>query len=784
MNQDTIKNKFENDLSIKEELEKYLSKWYWFLLGIILCSIISVLYIRYTIPKYKAAASIKVKDEAKGGLASELAAFSDMELLGGVKNNVDNEVAVLGSKTLIGKTILELGLNVDYTIDARVRPTPAYEDSPIKAFYSDTISNFLDKDTIFFVQSHSLNDFKLLNANQNHVGVFNYNSPIKTKLGVLNIKKNIRKNKKWKNEFLIQVHVNKFKHIINDYKSKLTVEPLSKTTSIINLSFTDVSKERAEDFINHLIYNYEEDGLIDKNLVSKNTADFINKRLNIISEELDGVEKQTESFKKSNKLTDIISESGLYIKSASEVENELIKVETEKKVIDMMTAVFKSNNKNDLIPANILPDNGTSNSLIQDYNNLILERQRIASSTTANNSSLHKIDNQIYELKSTINESISNLRKSINLKANDLNSQAQVLTGKITQIPRQERQFRVLARQQQVKEGLYLYLLQKREEAEITLNVNSSNSRFIDKAISDDNPVSPKKPIILLFGVLLGILIPFLIFYIYDLFDTKVKSSKQIKQLLSIPFIGDVPKSKTPNILIQKESRTPIAESIRILKTNIDFILNSKSIKKTIFVTSTFPKEGKTFITLNLATSYAHSGKKVLVIGLDIRNPQLKKYFNELPMIGVTNYITSNDKNINNYIYSEPSIKNLDLLPAGVIPPNPTDLLESEELANLFSELKQKYDYIFVDTAPVSLVTDTQIIAKYADAFIYVIRDNYLDKRMLYLPEQLYQEHKLPNMSVVLNQTEYKKSGYGYGYGYQYGYGISEKKPWYKFWKK
>jgi capsular exopolysaccharide synthesis family protein len=448
----------------------------------------------------------------------------------------------------------------------------------------------------------------------------------------------------------------------------------------------------------------------------------------------------------------------------------------------MLDFLKKSTNA-DLLPANIISKEGDAGNLINSYNQLILERNRILKSATLANPTVVTLDQQIASLKSNVAESLSRMQTSLNIQKRNLKGQEGLLDSKIGKIPVQERQFRVIARQQKVKEELYLYLLEKREETAISLAATAPNARVIDAAKASIIPVSPKKNIIYLAALLLGLLIPFGIIYIKDLLDTKVKNRLDITDKFNIPFLGDIPKSLTPNEIIDTTSRTSTAEALRIVRANLDFMLNQvpEGRAKSIFLTSTISGEGKTFLSVNLASIFAHSGKKVLLIGMDIRKPKLNEYIGITKTKGLTDYLSSKNEPISDFITKYKGYKNLDVLLAGSIPPNPTELLMNTKVDELFAQFKKDYDFILVDTAPVSLVSDTLIVAKYADTFVYVVRANHMDKRMLSIPDILHKENKLPNMAFILNDTEITK-GYGYGgYGYgSYGYGIREKKPWYK----
>jgi capsular exopolysaccharide synthesis family protein len=555
------------------------------------------------------------------------------------------------------------------------------------------------------------------------------------------------------------------------------VTPLSKTSSVVELSIVDPVTKKAEIFLDNLVQIYNEDAVADKNFISENTSQFIANRLKLITEELDGVEQDVERFKKSNNLTDIESEAKLFIEGSSEYSNKAIEAEIQLNVVSSLLDYMKRSTNSDLLPTNIINGSSDASGLIVSYNQLILDRNRILKSATEVNPTVVKLDQEISSLKSNVYSSLARLQSNLNIQKRDLHSNENVLNSKIGKIPVQERQFRVIARQQKVKEELYLYLLQKREETAISLSATEPNARVIDAAKASKIPVAPKKNIIYLAALLLGLLVPFGVIYLMDLLDTKIKSRLDLDGKTAIPFIGDVPTSDSPSEIIKSESRTSSAEALRIIRTNLEFMVSkvADNQAKTIFLTSTFPKEGKTFVSVNLAATFALSGKRVLLIGMDIRNPKLDEYL-ALPDYGVTNYLSSNDLKIEDLVVKQKGFENFYVLPAGIIPPNPAELLMSKKVDLFFNTLKAQYDYIIVDTAPVSLVTDTLLIAKHADCFIYVARANFLEKRMLSIPNGLFKERKLPNMCMLLNDTDSTK-----GYGYGYGYGVAVKKvSWYK----
>jgi len=765
----------DNSVDFKNLIVKYLKHWKWFLVSLILFGLLAKIYLRYSVLQYKATATILVKDDKSGGLSPELSAFEDLGLFKGSSKTIEDEIEILKSRTLIEKVVIEKEFNIVYKVEARVKTVDAYNYNPIKINFLKKDAEFYNAETTLKVEIVSPKKYKLFDIEDNLIGEYNFGNAIITELGPAIIY--YTNPEKIDLDYNVYISISSLKNTANYFKSRLAVMPLNKFTNVIELSAVDPVKEKAEDFINKLIELYNKDAIADKNLISEKTSKFIADRLGIITSELGDVEKEAENYKKKNNITDLPTEAELYLDNASDFKKNSIEVGTRLKVVDLMIDYLNKNKNNDVIPANIVPDEGNSAALIVEYNNLVIERDRLLKSSTNDNPVVQRLNEKISTIKSSVSQSLTRLKSSLLVKNSDLEKQNNLIGGKIAQIPRQEREYRGIFRQQQIKEELYLYLFKKREETAISLAVTAPNAKIVDPAFADDVPVAPNRMLIYLISGLLGLLIPFSIIYLFNMLDTKVKSKEDIESL-GIPFVGDVPHSESNNEIIQPDSRTSSAEAIRIVRTNLEFILNNVVTKgaKTIFLTSTLPAEGKTFIAVNLAATIALSGKKVLLVGLDIRNPKLDEYI-KIPNRGVTNYLSSDSKPINDYIIKQEGYQHFDVLPAGIIPPNPAELLMNYKLEQMFDTLKESYDYIIVDTAPVSLVTDTLLISKNADSFIYVVRANYLEKQMLKLPESLYKEKKLPNMSILLNDTDVSK---GYGYGYGYVESKKGKKPWYK----
>lgn len=757
---DNYTDQNEQPINIKEEIQKYFQHWRWFILSLFLFIVLALIYLRYTASIYEAQATVLVKDEKNSSLQSQLSAFSEMGLFSG-SGSIENEIEIFKSRTLSEKTIDSLHLNISYFSNGQIKKLDLYKNSPfiVTNLAIDKQINTLDFPISFLIKIK--NQSFVLETDDESIGTFAFGQNISFKgIRFQIIKSNPDILIDESNSYLF--NINTISNTAREYLKSFNIDATSKTSSILKLSFTSINSEKAVDYLNGLIAIYNEQSIADKRYISKNTSEFISNRLDIIATELGDVEKQVENYKKTNELSDITTEVKLSLENLNDFQKSVIENEVQIKVVNDMISHLKSSKSFDLLPSNYLNDN----SLINETNKLILERNKLQNSgALAENPNLIKLEEQIKSLKSNILTSLKQQAVNLTIIKNDFKKKENELNSKISMVPRQEREFRIIDRQQKVKEALYLFLLQKREETNISIAATELNAKVIDQAIPNEKPISPKKLLILLAACILGLLFPFAIIYIINLLDTKIKSRLDLEGKIPIPFLGDVPTSESHEQLIELNSRSSSAEAIRIIRTNIEFILPQKENEaKIIFSTSTFSGEGKTFISANLAATIALSGKKVLLMGMDLRNPKLKEYIN-LPVIGITNFLTNKDAEIQDYIIKIDGYEDFYALPAGTIPPNPAELLMNKKIEEMFKTLKQQYDYIIVDTAPVSLVTDTLLIAKYADAFIYVIRANKLDKKLLNIPVSLYKENKLPNMSLLLNDTDSTK-GYGYGYGY------------------
>ena len=526
--------------------------------------------------------------------------------------------------------------------------------------------------------------------------------------------------------------------------------------------------------MNLLIEEYNLEGISYKTLIAENTETFINERIEGIFEELTLLDSNTQDFKTSNALTNIDSESQLIMNTNSDIEQQALDLNTQLKVVEYM-ADFINNKDKELIPSNLGLSNMSLNQSTILYNEILMERNRLLKGANSLNPIIVNLDSQLLNLKTSISQSLSNLKSSLTISLNDLRRQGNKLSSKITAIPKQERELKDIQRQQQIVETLYLYLLQKREENAITLAVKAPNAKIIDPAYGSNDPVSPRRILVYLIALMLGIIVPFMLINISFLLDNKVNSLADIESVISAPMLGDIPKSKNFNKFIFKNGdKSTLIEALRVFRTNIDFVLSkNKKTSKNIFVSSTIQGEGKTSLSINLAKILALSSKKVLLIEGDIRKPSIAKILKTKNQEGLTHYLA--DDSLKPETLIESVLLNLDFLQSGPVPPNPSELIMNGRFDDLLEYANKNYDYVIIDTSPVSMVTDGILMSQNrTDLFIYIVRANYLDKRMLKIPKKLHETKQLDNMAIVLNSSN-PNSAHGYGQIY----GLT-KKPWWK----
>lgn len=758
--------------NFREIVDHYLSKWKFILLCLFISIAIAFLHLRYATYEYVSTASIKLKDDKKNNKLSEITSLQEYGLFSNNATNVQDEIKIITSRNIISKVVQELNLNIKYYVSGRLKEQEVYKKPPINLNFLVADSILHKTDTIFYLTIIDKNTFSLSNEDRKNVLTFSNSKPnqhafgelIKTSIGDLIITPNLGNYGTQPND-QIKIKITPINQLVETYSGKIKVSNIEKS-NILNLSLNENIKEKAEDILNELIEEYNKDAVKDKEKVVEITSDFINNRLQIVSNELEQVDLTAENLKKNNRLSDLGTQSNIFLQSERETEQRLVETTNQIQLIDYMSSYINDNkNESDLLPANIGIEDNNVAQITQSYNELVMQRDRILRNSSEKNPTVINLNNQIKALRSNLNQSLQNLKSSSKITLNALKREDARISSKIFSTPKKERQFRNIERQQSIKESLYLYLLEKREETAITLGMSSPNAKIVETAYTSSTPVAPRKKLTYLTALILGLFIPISIIYVKDLMDTTIHSKSDIEPYITAPFIGDIPKSNfSKRQLIQKIDYSPKAEAFRIVRSNIDFMLKNKKGCKTIFITSTIAQEGKSHTSVNLAKSFSFSGKKVLLIEADIRVPKVNQYFEIDLKPGLTDYISDTTLNIDDIIIQPEETSNLNIVLSGTIPPNPAELLMNERIELLFKGAKEKYDYIIVDTAAVGLVTDTLLISDFADMFIYVVSANKIDKRHLHIAQKLYEDKRLPNMTVLINGT-IKQKGYGYGYG-------------------
>lgn len=793
---DKLGEQSEEQVNIQELLFRYLIHWPWFVVSIIICIACAWGYLRLTTPIYNISATVLIKDEKKGGGASMSSDLEKMGLEGFVSSssNVDNEIEVLRSKSLAREVVNNLGLFVTYMDEDEFPSKELYHTSPVLVSLTHQeadklpgrmeINMILQPTGALGVQitvgeKEYRKQFDKLPAvfptDEGTIAFFANNDTLSAVCP-----ENITKERH------ITAFINRPFSVLKEYVSSLSIAPTSKTTSVVVISLENTNTRRGRDYINKLLEMYNINANNDKNVVAQKTAEFIDERIGIISKELGSTEQDLENFKRSAGITDLSSEAQIALTGNAEYEKKRVENQTQINLVMDLQRYMKGN-EYEVLPSNIGLQDAASAGAIDRYNQMLVERKRLLRTSTENNPTIINLDTSIRAMRTNVQATLDATLKGLQITKEDLAREASRYSRRINDAPTQERQFVSIARQQEIKSGLYLMLLQKREENAITLAATANNAKIIDEALADDNPISPKKTIVYLAALVLGVGLPVGVIYLIGLTKFKIEGRADVEKLTSLPVVGDIPLAdeKTGSIAVFENQNNLMSETFRNVRTNLQFMLENG--KNVILVTSTISGEGKSFISANLAISLSLLGKKVVIVGLDIRKPGLNKVFN-IPKKehGITQYLTNTTANLMDFVQPSDINKNLFILPGGTVPPNPTELLARGGLEKAIETLKANFDYVILDTAPVGMVTDTLLIGRVADLSVYVCRADYTHKAEFTLINELAENNKLPNLCIAVNGLDLNSRKYGYYYGYgkygkyygygkRYGYGYGEK---------
>jgi capsular exopolysaccharide synthesis family protein len=754
----------DESIDFRQITYKYFSNWPWFVLSMLIFLCLGFAYNKYATPMYNVTARVLVNDEKKGG---GLSTGTDMlgglgGLLGG-KSSVDNEVEILKTRHLLERVVEDLKLNVTYFQKGPFKDIEIYRApflvEPIAL--SDTLTADPVKLTILENEKISLKAEDLDT-------VVNFNDTLNfSDIGRFRIVRNPNvRNVIGDYSFLVQSIDDKASSLMES----LTVAVGSKLITIVDLSLESSIPEQGEDILNRLIYNYVQENLNDKNEVADSTIAFIRRRLLIISSELGSAEEHIQSFKQKNSLADMTEQGKLLVSSTGQYTDELARTETQVSIVNSLLEYLKDDTKNKrVLPSPLIPTNMVFSSAVEKYNMLLLERGRKLIGLSETNPIILNLDKEIDNSRSDIISNLTTTLDGLTITRDRLKSQMAGAEGQIKQVPETERNYLELARQQQIKQELYIFLMQKSEETAISKTANIANSKTIDLPRADNKPFAPQKSITYLGALFFGFILPFGYIFLKDLLNNKVESKEDISRITNVPIVGEISHNvQNDNLIIANDSRSVIAEQFRALRTNLSFFLKSDD-EKVILMTSSMAGEGKSFVAINIGTILAMSGKKVLLIELDLRKPGLSKKLNIPNKLGFTNYVISNDVTTKDIIQPLGLHENLYLVGSGPIPPNPAETIMSGRSDELLKKLKEEFDYVIIDAPPIGLVADAQLLGAYADICLYLVRQNYTLKEQVNIVRNLSQSNKMSRLGIVVNDIK-QKSGYGYGYGsYVYG---------------
>lgn len=777
----------EESINLRTLLMKYLIYWPWFIASVIICLGVAFLYLRFQTPVYNTTAAVLIKEsdprskamtQANGAVAAlqDISGFS-------MTSNFDNEVEILKSRTLIKKVVSELGLYIQHSKEQTFGyDIPLYRNTPVKVYITPEEADKLQgaaKLKLTYTPEGKLNLTAkyMLNLEEAEI-MANFDSlpaVLPTPIGVFSFTHN--DSAKLERPIKLNVWVASPTAVAQSYAQNLSVSPTSKTTTIAQLSLKNSHKQRAVDFINRLVAIYNQDANDEKNEVAEKTAEFIEERIGIINAELGAAENQLATFKQQAGLTDLSSDAQLALQESSKYEQLRVENATQIQLVEFLkTYINKEENANEVLPANVGLKDQNLSTVIEQYNTMIIERKRLLRTSSESNPAIINMNTGIEAMRRSVQTTVESVLKGLYITKADIDKQTSKFEARINKAPQQEKEFLTIARQQEIKAALYTMLLQKREENAITLASTATNGRIIEEALAGSAPIAPKKMTFTLFALIIGLGFPVGLIFLRDLLKYKIESREDVQKITHAPIIGELPRCDVKtngSIVIQENKNNLMEECFRGLRTNLLFMLEKG--QQVILFSSTQPGEGKSFVAGNTAASLAFLGKKVLIIGMDIRKPGLNKVFRLAnSAVGITNYLSDPDRtNLLDIIQPSDISPNLDILPGGPVPPNPTELVAREHLDHAIEELKKHYDYIILDTAPIAMIADTAIIGRIADICVYVCRADVTPKEGFEYINVLQKEKKFKKIATVINDIDMskRKHSYGYGYGKKYGYG-------------
>lgn len=795
-NQTNASFRQEDSLNIKDLMLLYLSKWRWFLLSLAVCIGLAVVYLLRTPSVYTRTATLLIEDNDKGGSisASEMS-FADLGLFQS-NTNVNNEIIAMSSPALMQDVVRRLHLDMTYSADGRFHDEVLYGSTlPVTVALNEFTDGESASLTMYVDTSGavSLYDFRTVlngeNVRYKDVVQGKVGETVETPLGGIVVNPTAFFHRVGSG-MEITVSKSTLYGATTAYSSKLTVSLLQKEATVVSLSMKDVSVQRAVDVLNTLISAYNESWVSAKNQIAVSTSAFIDDRLRVIEHELGAVEEDISSYKSKNLIPDLQASSDLYIQQSSETEVKLLELSNRMYMVRYISDYMsREENAFELLPAGTGIESTGIEGQILEYNNKLLERNYLVASSSTSNPLVVDADQALQSMRATILTSLENYTVMLQNQMESLRQQESKATDRIAATPDQAKYLLSVERQQKVKESLYLFLLQKREENELSQAFTAYNTRLITPPVGSIAPTSPARMQILLIAFVLGLVIPMGVFFLKENGNTRLRGRKDLESM-SVPYIGEIPmcdgkkssiryrlrnltrrgaKNDDVEVVVKEGVRNVVNEAFRVVRTNLEF-MHVPSSGHVYMTTSFNPGSGKTFITVNVAVSLAIRGRKVLVVDGDMRRATASRLLHS-PSIGISDWLSGRETDMDCILFRTDIHENLWMMPVGTIPPNPTELLQDGRLKELFDALKDSFDYIFIDCPPINIVADTQIISKVADRTVFIVRAGLLERSMLPELEADFRDGRYPGLCMVLNGTVSKGGRYGYSYGYSYGYG-------------
>lgn len=789
----TISKGFQQEKDLKDIVVRYSKRWYWFLITVVLLFFFAFIYNRYAVPNYDISAKIQILEEK--GASSELAVFKDLDFLGGKQNEVEDEIEVLNSRSNFIEVVKNLKANVTFNSVGDIKESEIYKKVPVNINFLSPDSLLFSAKHVFYIELTSKSNFKLRNKEDELPKLYSFGKNISTPIGDIILTPNIQYFDRYEGEE-IKILVDPITIVAQDFKKMVKISNVDEFSKILTLTIEHPIPEKGVGIINELINVYNTNAVLDKKEIADKTFKFINERISDIYSNLSTVDQTAQEFKTDRGLSDIQSQANINLNVGAANQQELENYRNQLNIASAMKEIVTDqNDTNETLPSNIgISDPSIANSTAK-YNQLLQERNRLLKSSNDKNPVIVGLNEELQSIKSGLTASLGAMENNLSLTVNNLSKQQSRINSKIYSAPKNERALRDITRKQETTESLYLYLLQRREESQVALASTAPKSKVIDGAyLTDDQPVSPNKLKIYLASLIIGFLIPFFTMYSFDLLDNKVHSKSMLEKLIgNYPVLAELPRvDKKSQRYIHDDDRSVLAESLRILRTNLDYLIKSKNSEKrnnVVLVTSSVSGEGKTFVSSNLAMIFSSTKKKVLLIGADIRNPKLTDFFKDdknvdvigknkrTSPLGLSEYLMDYKISTSDIVSSMLVHNNtIDVIYSGKILPNPSELLMGDRFKKLIDEVSLEYDYVVIDSAPLMLVTDTLLIAPFANHTMYVTRAHVTETKVVDFPISLQKEGKLKGLNFVVNDV--KESNLGYGGKYGYGYGANEKKWW------